>query len=130
MRKGPLIHPRMLQSLTPIFYPDLADFEYLPDEALNSIHDASAQADWTPFLSSIPCYLSAVITKRGDEMRMDKTTVVSTDFFLHLNAYYATINEKMRVKVSRARGTAIYNILSISYDSQTESTKLDVQVVS
>lgn len=131
LHNSALIHPKMLTELTPKFFPDFAAVQHLPAEALNALHDPSAQTDWATVtgLEAIPCNVSNRVQRQQDETRTVKTTFVSTNFWIVLNGCYPQIDETNRILVTHPEGQTRYDITSMYVDSLRRITKLEGQVV-
>jgi hypothetical protein len=123
----PLVHPRLLERLTPSFFVDRAAIQQLPAEALNALNDSTAQTDWQnmPGLSSIPCYVTKLAAKMGDEVRTQDTTFVASNFFVVLSGYFPQITETMRAVVTRPTDTLTLDIEAVYGDSRLAITKLE-----
>jgi hypothetical protein len=126
-----LVHPHLLAQLAPKFFPDSAAIQQLPLETLNALHDPSAQTDWATVtgLAAIPCRVSNIPTKRGDEIRTPTTTYVSTTYWIVLAGCFPQIKETYSVLITHPEGQTRYNITSIYIDGLRKITKLEGQVI-
>lgn len=117
-----LIHPDLLGDLHN-FYPSRCTIQQDSGTAQNSY--GALIASWTNLAGhqNIPC---EIYRAGGVEVQQTDMTVVTADFAVQLAAYCPTITTRMRAVIKGAT----YDILSAQSDSQAQTTRLLVKVVS
>lgn len=122
----PLVHPRLLSSLTPGFYPSLCTIQQATE-----IPDAWGQpiASWANVagLANLPCAIapiSAGSPERAERRRADGTIEEATHH-IAIAGYYTAIANKMRAIVA---GVA-WDIIGAEVDSHAAMTRLRVSRV-
>lgn len=117
----PLLSPRMLTALRN-FYPDTGTVQQATRTA-----DAAGQliSTWANLAAHVdlPCAIQSV---SGQETETPDQTYVITTHRIALRGNYPSITEAMRF----VSGGVSYDIERVHHDSHTQTTYLDVQVVS
>jgi hypothetical protein len=126
-----LVHPRLFDALIPKFYISRCDIQSrtLVPNAGGDVSGANATWAALDGLSDIPCSIAPILLKRGDEIRVEKTTFVENAFFVDLAGSYPEITPLMRVLVYDDAGSVTYDVLTASVNSQRTITRLVVEEI-
>ena len=118
---SPFIHPDLLRSLYS-FYPALCTIQQ--DIGTTSDSYGSPIPSWQNLVGhvNLDCYKGAT---GGQEVQRPDQTIAVSDFAIEFAGYYPSITTRMRAVV----GTTNHDILSVQSDSQAQTTKLLVKVV-
>ena len=114
----PIMHERLLTALYR-YYPSTCTIQ----EATYTVDTVGEpQPAWADFLTDLPCRISPA---GGREMKLPDQTYEVASHTINLGGYYPTITVVMRAVIDGAT----YDILSIEYDGNHFTTRLQAQVV-
>lgn len=123
-----IVHPRLLDRLTPMMYPSRATLERstLTRTASGAVVNAW---DGTPGLVGIPCSVSPMIFTRAGERQTSQMTSSETTHRIALAGSYPQITAAMRLRIS-GPNAGIYDVIRPDRDSQGVTTVLEAKIAS
>lgn len=121
-----LVDPRLLDRLTPSFYPSRATVEGNTPTRTGSGAEASA---WVavPGLVGIPASVSPMIAARAGERQTSQVTSSETTHRIALVGSFPQITAAMRLRVS-GPNAGVYDVIRADRDSQGVTTVLEAKI--
>ena len=114
----PIMHQRVLAALAR-FYPSTCTIQ---QATFTADTVGQPQPAWALFLADIPCRISPA---GGREVKAPDQTYDVASHTINLAGYYPMITVVMRAVIS----AVVYDILSIEYDGNHFTTRMQVQIV-
>lgn len=123
-------HPRLMQSLPRAFPAWVTVQEAIEVQG----DDYAIEETWAdvPHLRAMRGTLATVRQSAGDETQRADVTEVEATHTLSLPGYFPEITVTHRARVARAQGESgqLFDILSVTHDSQATQTRLELEEVS
>lgn len=123
-----LVHPRLLDRLTPSFYPSRATIERAIEARTP---DGGISRSWVPVagMVGIPASVSPMIFTRTGERRSSELTARETTHRIGLVGSFPTITAAMRIVVTGGPHEGTYDAIRPDRDSQGQTTVLEARTI-